>query len=202
MPRCSPLHADALAGIMHVRDVDGAHLSNSVDDEQSTSERRRRPHNRTAKARGKAHERAARFNARIAEETLQASFDLPHTLQLTGSAARGKGAARNGNDVKQRTTEHAADFYSGCEQHALNHVQSDATGGSVADDRNLKVKALQIASSDSCCEQHALNHVRSDATGGSAADVRNREILMLQQMLSQVQQMMSHVQLRLEQLQR
>ena len=70
---------------MHVNDVDevsirDAHLSNSVDDEQSTSERRRRPHNRTAKAREKAHERAARFNARIAEETLQASFDLPQTL--------------------------------------------------------------------------------------------------------------------------
>ena len=193
---------------MHVRDVDGAHLSNSVDDEQSTSERRRRPHNRTAKAREKANERAARFNARIAEEALNAAHGLPQTLQLTDSVARGKGAARNGNGATQ-TTEHAADFYSGCEQHALNHVQSDATGGSVADVRNLKVKALQIASSDSCCEQHALNHVRSDATGGSAADVRNREILMLQQMLSQVQQMlsqvqqmMSHVQLRLEQLQR
>ena len=121
---------------MHVRDVDGAHLSNSVDDEQSTSERRRRPHNRTAKAREKAHERAARFNARIAEETLQASFDLRQTLQLTGSVARGKGAARNGNGATQQTTEHAASSYSGC-------FQSVATGGSVAEDRKREVKALK-----------------------------------------------------------
>ena len=52
------------------------------------------------------------------------------------------GAARNGNGATQ-TAEHAARSYSGCEQHALNHVQSDATGGSVAEDPKGDVKALK-----------------------------------------------------------
>ena len=55
--------------------------------------------------------------------------DVPAFDKITEAVHR-VGAARNGNGATQQTTEHAASSYSGCEQHALNHVQSDATGGS------------------------------------------------------------------------
>ena len=61
---------------------------------------------------------------------------------MTDSVARGKGKG-NGNGATQQTAEHAASSYSGCEQHALNHVQSDATGWLVAEARKRDLQALE-----------------------------------------------------------
>ena len=63
----------------------------------------------------------------------------------------GNGAARASTsylNVPQQMAEHAAAAYSGCEQHALNRVQSGATGGPAAasaaeDPKRALVHALQ-----------------------------------------------------------
>ena len=58
-----------------------------------------------------------------------------------------QGASSHPN-VPQQTAEHAAAAHSGCEQHALNNVQSAATGGPAAasaaeDPKRALVHALQ-----------------------------------------------------------
>ena len=100
-----------------------------------------------AKARAKAREKdrraSATGNALAASATDASTTDreFPAFDKVTEAVHR-VGAARNGNGATQMA-EHAARSYSGCEQHALNHVQSDATGGSVAEDPKREVKALK-----------------------------------------------------------
>ena len=70
----------------------------------------------------------------------------------TPAGGYGNGAARASSlpNVPQQMAEHAAAAYSGCEQHALNRVQSGATGGPAAapgpaaeDPKRALVHALQ-----------------------------------------------------------
>ena len=68
----------------------------------------------------------------------------------TSAVGYGNGAARASSHLKlpQQTAKHAAAAYSGCEQHALNRVQSGATGGPAAapaaeDPKRALVHALQ-----------------------------------------------------------